>query len=324
MKTAKSADPVPTRNLTETYLESVKPPISGRLSLRDGNPPGFGVSVTANGVKSYVLDYRIFKRKHRITLGRWPDMTLKEAREEAVAAQRDVRQNHDPLLTRNQSRELRTMHDLASEYLEKHAERYKRPRSVAGDRAMLTMIRARIGDHAVVGISKEHIKKLHADLAATPYRANRVLALLSKMFNLAVEWNTTNKVWRADNPALGVKKYDEEKRERWLNEKEIGQLLTVLDKYPEQNYANAIRLILLTGSRKSEVLQAKWEHIDFENRLWRKPSAHTKQKKQEFVPLSIDAVKVLERMKKTAKPGGEYLFPGRIAGRPLEDLKIHW
>src|ERR1700693_6353334 len=115
MKTTKNADPVPTRNLTETYLESVKPPTAGRLSLRDSTPPGFGVSITANGIKSYVLDYRIFKRKRRITLGRWPEMTLSEARDRAVEARREVRENRDPLLTKNQSRDLRTVHDLAAE-----------------------------------------------------------------------------------------------------------------------------------------------------------------------------------------------------------------
>jgi integrase len=144
------------------------------------------------------------------------------------------------------------------------------------------------------------------------------------MFNLAVEWNATNKVWRSDNPALGVKKYPEEKRSRWLDKKEIGSLLKVLDKYPEQKTANAIRLILLTGSRKGEALAAKWPDIDLKNRLWRKDSAHTKQKREEFVPLNSDAVKLLKRMRKTAKDGDEFLFPGRIADRPLEDLKIHW
>jgi integrase len=323
MKLAKNADPVPTRNLTETYLESVRPPKSGRLSLRDANPPGFGLSVTANGVKSFVLDYRIFKRKRRMTLGRWPEMTLKEARDAATEARRDVRENRDPLQTRNQSREMRTIHNLAADYLSKYAEQYKRKSSVADDRTMLaTIVRPRIGDYAVAAITKEQIQKLHQDLAATPYRANRVLALLSKMFNLAIEWNATNRVWRADNPALGVKKYPEEKRSRWLSKKEIGSLLTVLDKYPEQKTANAIRLILLTGSRKGEALAAKWVDIDFTNRLWRKDSAHTKQKREEFVPLNSDAVKLLERMRKTKN--GEYLFPGLASDHPLEDLKTHW
>lgn len=327
-KKRKSADPVPTRksrNLTETYLESVRPPTSGRLSLRDGNPPGFGVSVTANGVKSFVLDYRIFHRKRRMTLGRWPELTVEEARDAATHARKDVRENRDPLLTKHQSRDMRTVHELAADYLSKYAEPYKRESSVDDDRTMLaTIVRPRIGDYAVAAITREHIQKIHKDLAATPYRANRCLALLSKMFNLAIEWNATNRVWRSDNPALGVKKYPEEKRSRWLDKKEIGGLLKVLDKYPEQKTANAIRLILLTGSRKGEALAAKWADIDFTNRLWRKDSAHTKQKREEFAPLNSDAVKLLKRMRQTAKDTDEFLFPGRIAGRPLEDLKIHW
>jgi integrase len=328
VKKPKNSDPAPTRprlRITETYLESVRPPASGRLALRDGNPPGFGVSVTPNGVKSFILDYLIFNRNRRITLGRWPEMTVEQARDAATQARRDVRENRDPLLTKHESRAVRTVHELAADYLTKYAEPYKRASSVDDDRTMLaSIVRPRIGDYAVAAVTKEHVQKIHRDLAATPYRANRCLALLSKMFNLAVEWNATNKVWRSDNPALGVKKYPEEKRSRWLDKKEIGSLLKVLDKYPEQKTANAIRLILLTGSRKGEALAAKWPDIDLKNRLWRKDSAHTKQKREEFVPLNSDAVKLLKRMRKTAKDGDEFLFPGRIADRPLEDLKIHW
>jgi integrase len=326
MKTAINSDPVPTSRklrITETYLESVRAPQSGRLYLRDANPPGFGVTITRGGVKSFVLDYRIFKRNRRITLGRWPEMTLKDARDAAMEARRSVRQNRDPLWARHQARDTRSVRDLAAEYLEKYATRYKREASVADDRAMIaTIVLPRFGNHAVPEITKEHIRKLHSDLSATPYRANRVLALLSKMFNLAIEWNSTNSIWRSDNPALGVKKYPEEKRSRWLSRKELGDLLVALDDHPDQKAANAIRLILLTGSRKGEALAAKWEDIDFTNRLWRKPSAHTKQKRDEFVPLNSDATNLLEALARNRNDN--YVFPGRIPGRPLEDLKAHW
>ena len=92
---------------------------------------------------------------------------------------------------------------------------------------------------------------IHASLQDRPYQANRVLALLSKMFNLAAHWQ-----WRPDNPAKGIKRYDEEKRNRWLSDEELRRLCRVLDEHPNQRASNAVRLQLLTGARLGEVLKS--------------------------------------------------------------------
>ena len=165
-------------------------------------------------------------------LGHWPETSITEARDAAVEARRDVRENRDPLLTRNESRDLRTVHELAQEYLEKHAERYKRESSLDDDRSMLaTIIRPKLGDLSVPSVTREHIQKLHADLEATPYRATVFSLCSAKCSTWRFEWHATNPVWCSTNPALGVKMYPEEKRSRWLDEKEIKRLQTVLHSY---------------------------------------------------------------------------------------------
>jgi len=115
-------------------------------------------------------------------------------------------------------------------------------------------------------------------LKGTLYLANRVRAFLSSMFSFAVD----NKL-RLDNPVTktGVPKYPEERREKWLRSEEIARLLKALDRHPDKSGANAIRLLLYTGSRKHEVLQARWEQFDLGRGVWTKPSAHTKQKRTE-------------------------------------------
>src|SRR5262249_31982779 len=134
-------------------------------------------------------------------------------------------------------------------------------------------------------------------------RANRVLALLSKMFGLSMEWG-----WRSDNAAKGIPRYPEDKRETWLTVEQIEALLTALDNYSDQSAADAIRLLILTGAREGEVLSATWDQFDLPRGIWTKPSHHTKQKKIEHTPLSENALQLLRRMKKERTSPA--LFPG--------------
>jgi integrase len=133
---------------------------------------------------------------------------------------------------------------------------------------------------------------------------NRVLALLSTMFNFAIEAK-----WTTDNPARGVKKFAEEKRENWLSVEQIQRFREALDKYKDQRAANCLRLLLLTGSRAGEALRAEWSEFDLARGVWTKPSHHTKQKKAEHVPLSAPAIDLLRGIKPRNATGP--LFPGK-------------
>ncbi len=171
-----------------------------------------------------------------------------------------------------------------------------------------------------------------------PYRANRVLALLHKIFGFAIADDAV--AWGiASNPAAGIPKFREEKRDRWLSEIELQRLAEAMQKYPDrcaneadvsekqrkfllteaQRAMNSIRLIMLTGCRKSEALSAKCSDFDFGRGVWRKPSHHTKQNRTEHVPLNAQALALFEGM----PHNGEYLFPGRKCGH-LQDLKHPW
>ena len=196
-------------------------------------------------------------------LGHWPETSITEARDAAVEARRDVRENRDPLLTRNESRDLRTVHELAQEYLEKHAERYKRESSL-DDRPLhvLQRHRPKLGDLSVPSVTREHIQKLHADLEVTPYRANRVLALLRKTFNLAIE-GTHEPGWCSTNPRPRRGKCTPRKTLALARRERDQAAANRTALLRGSKSANAIQLIALTGSRKGEALQAKWADIDF-------------------------------------------------------------
>ena len=175
------------------------------------------------------------------------------------------------------------------------------------------------GGLRVSAVDRRDVEALKADLRATPVQANRVLALLSKMFSLAMDWKM-----RPDNPAHAIKRYHEDRRENWLDSEQLQALATALDEYADQSAADAIRLLIVTGSRPQEVLTAEWSMFDLARAVWTKPSHHTKQKKTEHVPLSEAALMILRRMAASRKDGDVHLFPGKQDGRARTTLKNAW
>jgi integrase len=241
----------------------------------------------------------------------------------AIQLRGDILKGHDPLDARTSEREAPTMKDLADDYFEFYAEKNKRASSLRNDHQMLdNVILPKLGRLPVAAVTQRDVESLHASLRATPYRANRILALLSKMFSLAVQWHAQRPVWRSDNPVANVAHFLEERRDRWLRKDELKRLTDALNGYRDQDAANAIRLLLLTGARKTEVLSATWSQFDLDRAEWTKPSAHTKQKRVEHVPLGKVALKLLGEMKRRAS--GPYLFSGRTKDEPLKDLKNAW
>ena len=139
------------------------------------------------------------------------------------------------------------------------------------------------------------------------------------MFELSIRWG-----WRKDNPAKGVERYTEEARPLAFPGRDYTRLTAALDAHQNQNAANAIRLQLLTGARIGEVLTSKWEDFDLERGVWAKPSHHTKQKNTEHLPLSKSAVALLADLAARADPSQPFVFPGRVPGQPIKELKAFW
>jgi integrase len=309
------------QKLSKTAVEAIAPGTED-IVIWDTALPGFGVRVKPTGVRSYIVQYRdrATGASKRMTIGQHgPLLTFEQAKKHARALLADAMRGQDPSGDRRAKRRAPTITDLAADYLDKYATPKKRPKSVRDDRSMLhNTILPKLGSQKVAAVGRREIEALHADLREHPYQANRVLALLSKMFNLAVEWH-----WRTDNPVKGIKRYDEEKRDRWLCDDELKQLCEVLDAHPNQRAANAVRLQLLTGARMGEVLGAKKIDFDLERGVWRKPSHQTKQKRTEHLPLSAEAVSLVASLIK-GSPRAEHLFPGTAAGAPLKDVKKFW
>ena len=307
--------------LTKRNVDAIQP-TDKDVIIFDDDLPRFGLRVKPSGTKSYVIRYRYNGRNRSYVIGRHGVLTPDQARKRAMEALGDVAKGIDPSGRRRADRDAPTMRELTTDYLELHAV-HKRPSSIRDDTSMLdNIILPRFGPWKVSDVGRRDIEKLRLVLKQTPYRANRVLALMSKMFALAVDWG-----WRPENPVRGIPKFQEHKRDRWLNDDELARLFAAMVNHPNQRAANAVRLLVMTGARRSEVLTATWDQFNLEpaeRAVWIKPAHTTKQKRTEHLPLGANTVALLVSMQEVRSSGSKFLFPGDAPGKPLSDIKRFW
>lgn len=304
--------------LTDKLVKSLPAPPSNNQITYDTDIKGFGMRVTAGGARAFILNYRVGGRERRYTIGGYPDWSVAAAREEAKRLKRLIDRGHDPMGARHDERAAPSMADLADRYMEEHAVR-KVLRAQQDDRAMLEkLVIPAIGRLKVHDVRHEDIDRLHQEVSRTrPIRANRMAQMLSRMFTLAVRWE-----YRSDNPVKGLDRNPEPRRNRYLTGEELQRLIAVLATHKNQRCANVIRLLLFTGARRGEVMNATWDQFDLNAGIWTKPSTHTKQKKEHRVPLSAPTIQLLSELKEKSGPS-PCVFPGRN-GRPLTEIKTFW
>ena len=305
--------------LTDKAIKKLVPPATGNKVYWDESLKGFGVRITAAGAVAFVLNYRTrAARLRRYTIGRPPRYSVTAAKDKAKKLLHKIDAGGDPLADKQGERDAPTVADLAQLYLDTHVKT-KRPVPAKTDHYTIEReILPAMKHLKVAEVKYSSVAKLHRKITErAPYRANRVLALLTTMFNLAIQEGM-----RDDNPTKGVKRNLETPRERYLSGEELVKLLDALAAHPDQSEANAVRLLMLTGARRGEVLAMTWNQIDFEKATWTKPSSHTKQKKQHHVPLSAPALQILAEMRDGS--GSDYVFPGRDGNGHRVDLKKPW
>jgi len=307
--------------LTKRFIETIQPDPVKTLKYWDTELKGFGVVVLPSGRRTYFIKYRNTGRiQKNVKIGVHGHITAEEARNLARIQLGKVAHGEDWAEQTKQVRQMPTINELAEHYLELHAKTEKREKSIKEDKVMLNnYILKKFGNRKLDSITRKEIQQvLHVNLHHIPTYSNRILALFNTMFNLAIEWE-----WVTVNPVSGIKKYPENKRTRCLQEDEMKRLFTVLDTH-YHTVANIIRLLLLTGAKKHEVLGATWDQFDLKQGVWKKESHHTKQKKITYLPLSSEALDILKKLEQAKKDDTPFLFPGKVKGKPLKDIKKSW
>ena len=277
-------------------------------------PGDFSVRVSEKGTKTFILRYRFGGQQRRFTLGRYPVVSLADARKMALGLLGEVNRGEDPSEKRNQRKKAGTFKELAHLYLEMHAKPNKKPKSIKEDARILNAyLLPAWGRRKFESITRSDVIQLLDEVKfkrKAPVMANRVRVLTSTMFNFASKKALVPETFV--NPCTNVEQPTKEKsRERVLSDEEIQALWKDLDNRSEPA-ASIYRMILLTGQRPGEVKAMRWSAIDEEG-IWTIPASETKNKREHKVPLSFHARSVLEKLASlTGK--SEYVFAAPSGG----------
>jgi integrase len=308
-------------HLTDAAIRRLPTPAKGNKVYYDTSVKGFGVRVTASGAHSFVVNY-VTKagRERRITIGSATNWQTTAARAEAKRLKQLIDQGGDPLADVEAERGAPTVADLIDRFDQEHLAR-KAPGTAADYRRMLANhIRPHFGPHAkVTDVTFSDVDALHRKITKTgaSYAANRCVAVISKMFTLAIKWRM-----RSDNPAKGVERNAEQKRKRYPTQQENERLTKALDEHPDQQAADIIRLMRLTGCRVGEARSVRWANIDLTRGLWTKPGSTTKQRTDHVVPLSAPARELLKEIRR--RTNSPWVFPADSAPGHRVAINKNW
>jgi integrase len=258
----------------------------------------------------------------RVTLGAHGKLTPETAREAAERMAGAIANGADPAAVKAAEKGAPTVSALAARFLAEHVATRNKARTADEYRRLLdTTILPALGRRLVRDLTRADVTRVHHSLRASPYAANRALAVVSKMLSLAEKWGE-----RPDgsNPCRHVEKYPERKRERFLSEAEITKLgrgLADIEQFGTHSpyVIAAVRLLVFTGARLSEILTLQWDHVDFERTCLRLPDSKTGAK---VIHLSAPALELLTSLPRIQ--GNPYVIPGQKAGAHLINLEKPW
>lgn len=304
-------------NFTKRIIDQTACPESGQIFLRDKSLPGFGLRLT-KGAKTFILEKRINGRNKRMVIGPYGPLTVDEARKKAEKLIGRIAAGEDPAEERSEKRKEATFKDLATAYLD-YARVHNKPSAKNYEYVINRDLLPLWGNRKVTAISKADVSALHSRIGKDhPYGANRLLALIGRIFTLAAEWGYSPEDHQ--NPARGIQKFREISRDRWVTEAELPRLAAAINKDPNPLVKGALWLYLLTGCRKTELLSSKWEDIDFDRGEMRLPK--TKAHRTHHIPLSEPAIRILCALPRFEN--NPHVFPGRYPGRPLQGIRRPW
>lgn len=300
--------------LTKKLIDAAPFPKQGQMFLRDVEVRGLALRITT-GAKAFVFEKKINGRARRFTLGPYGALTVEAARKMAQEKIGEVAKGDDPAEARRQRRQATTWGDLETLYLERHAIHKK---SMKDDVSLLNRHLAQWRTWRLSAITKAEVCSKHAEIGAAGHRiaANRMIALVRVMFNLATDWG----FFAGVNPAARVKLFKEVSRERFIKPDELPRLWKALGDESNPYVRVAFMVGLLTGARRNEVLAMQWTDLDVSQGLWVIPS--TKAGRMHTIPLPRPALEALIGLPRLE--GNPYVFCGRWGRGHLVNVAKPW
>jgi integrase len=304
-------------NFTVQSILALTSPDKGIVVYKDTKEKGLSLYITANGIKTFFVRKRVKGRDERILIGQFPDIKIEQARKRAAALKGLVASNIDPKAEeRKEKLNRKTFGDLFHEYMERYSKVHKK--SWRYDEREVKKFLSHWLKRQLLDISKIDVQRLHEKIHAENglYQANRMLERVRAMYNKGIEWG-----WEGVNPAIGIKKYKEKSRDRFIQPHEMPCLLKSLEEETNQTAKDYFLILLLTGVRRTNTLTMRWTNIDWDSKEWRIPD--TKNGEPLTVPLLDKAIEILKERKKSSN--SDWVFPSDFDNeKHLVNFKRPW
>jgi integrase len=294
---------------TEERIEKIPTPEDGRVYYKDATTKGLRLTVYPTGSKVFVLYRKVQGRPERVFIGQWPELPVVAAIKKADEMNGDIAQGKNPAEERRTKRLEGTFKSLWLEYLADHAKVNKRPKSVSEDEGIRARYLKELDTRRLSSITRGEVRALHARIGRKHgiYAANRTLSLLSTIFNFAIKVRE----WDGENPCTGIAKFEEQPRERFLNEDEMGRFIKALSNEPDLDFGELLTLALFTGARRNNIMSMRFNEVDFTGATWTIPSAKAKGKRAVVIPLVAPALVIVKSRRKRFT--GEWVFPSAFS-----------
>jgi integrase len=311
--------------LSDTAVRNAKP---GAKPVRLFDGGGLYVEVAPSGGKWWRLKYRHGGKEKRLSLGTYPDVSLKAARARRESARRQLAEGEDPSALRKAAKA--TGRTKALDTLESVGRAWLEHRSLAWVARTRTMITAslendvfpKLGERVIDGVQPGEIRALVQSIEArgAGETATRVFQRLRAIFRYAIAHELVE-----TDPTYPLKPAEIFKPRKTahraaLSERDVSAFLTKLDAYGgDPTTQAALALLMMTATRPGELRGARWEEFDEHAARWRIPASRMKMKTEHTVPLSKQALALLKQMRKLSG-GGPLVFPSPFyPGKPLSD-----
>jgi integrase len=312
---------MPYATLTAKFVSTATCPAGkSKIEYVDTNLDGFFIEILCSGTKNYYQRYRDgHKRQRQIKIGRVGIVSFEEARKRAIQIKADVSLGRDPKQPQKELRSIPTLKEFVYERYLPFVKQTKR--SWKTDEAVIRRhLLPVLGRYYLDEITTSMIVKLMTDMRAAGFAngtCNRPVIFLRYMFNLACDWGIPR---LERNPAKKVQLFEEVKRERYLSGDEMRVLMEALKEDENQQAAKAIELLLLTGARRNEITQARWEHVNLAHKTMLVPLS--KSGKPRTISLNQAAVDLIYNL--PSRGESDWLFPSPRTGKPCPALYYPW
>jgi integrase len=303
-------------NFTKDYLTALPKPEPGkRAAYLDAKTPGLQIRVTETGSKTFSV-YRRMKggQPERVTLGRFPAMSIEQARKLAARVNAEIEEGANPAQVKRVKRGEMTFAELFKEYGDRHGSK---KRSWSTDQSMYSCHLQSLAPMKLSAIRREDISRIMSKIekaGRSGSTINAARSLVSSVYGRAIEWG-----YASSNPVLGVKTRPTVKRDRFLQADELPRFFQSLAVEQNKTLRDYILMALLTGARRENLLAMRWAEINLCESVWRIPV--TKNGTPQNVTLSPEAVTILQARKESSEEKAVFVFPGAGLSGHVEEPK---